>query len=1308
MGRKKSILLAGDRYATLIICERAISMLSGSLTGLGKTAALCREHATFGEFDDLVERIDSPDSSDHYGWQVRQRSVIDPDEFRALLEAVRDLPQLKLGILALPEWVSIRPYGELRDFSRLCHQLRSSTQGTDLHSALTQRERRAVAEVARALSMDQGPTITVLRRFDVRSMGTADDVRTRIEKELAHLFGVNNHASALGALLDYLDSLDATRWIVPNDILAGPLSKLGSPQAPLEPLLGSYGVRERYLQRVVRNWQEYWPLGGTDESVHCPTSVEKVFIEREFLTAREISETTGRLSTNQVVSRAVAGENIAIIGEVGTGKTTWLIATAATLALRARGDESAPLPLSLHGRATCEDDWKELAARALAREGALMHSNSRWILLVDGIDEVGIKCWAALTRIRSLSASIVGVIAASRSVTAPTISNDFRQVFLADWSVTESERFLAAWEKVDPEAVATVRAQLSPSSELLENPLLATIAVTLAKQGRALPRGRTPLIALACELLFHDWRARRGALAITWDSIRSELAQLALRSLREEVLSRDTVASVLAQGGVARTISVLSEAERHLGLLVTRDGSFEFVFRAAAEYLAAGYLRAETNTRLVELAHTRWAYEPIRHLVALERLEGGADRARALIAELVQTSLREDLAADTPRPLLLGLDIVADFATAGDHLDGETRKQIVAVAVVMLFDETSKWMGEHAATRIRRVAHVGGVLWDELQEEIASRMVDTGDPADWWSSQDSVPPEVWHDLQLHRDPAVRAVALRRLAEEASLDDRLLPILGFGLLDEGYDLSPSCPAIVAGSAIRRLPTSYRSQELIDDLHRIVRRGSHPASGAAALALRPNETTPALITPALAMLAHVLGIPDEIIVELSREPAYAAAMDAASNRWRERRIRGPRPRSTSVVPPPSGPVRHRIVRACGPALSRMSENQRQCITARVPVPASIEILTHSPDWPGLLELRLGDLPFNEQRVLGQLALRRPEIAQQLINSWPTNEQELYPGSALEPMIECGDPRAVAIYAEWLPHSLYLVGFRRFEPPPSAVLRVPQVLTVARNFVLNILNSALKRSAHRLHLSSVANVLVTLTAAWDDEPGIVDNVFELAADESNVDGLKALLIATETARLAPGRRTYIMQRLRSLLASISAAQLSDGESYAHQALDWIEDHGLVGELLDVLRVLASETSVLGWHVFATMWPLLPTAERVAVSTRIAAYAVSADPGYLDREDMQRFISACPLAWCEAARTVVEREIPLTGTSFIPVLRALPRDMQASLLRHLQASPTAAAELPWQASGDYGEITGLACVRPADLIRQLLFENG
>src|SRR5213078_4103070 len=88
---------------------------------------------------------------------------------------------------------------------------------------------------------------------------------------------------------------------------------------------------------------------------------------------------------------------------------------------------------------------------------ALLGPHTRWYLLVDGIDEIGVAIWSTLARLRKEASAVAGILAVARPSVRPAVDDGFQIVELRPWSPGEVQRFLRSWGERDPAAVAKVR-----------------------------------------------------------------------------------------------------------------------------------------------------------------------------------------------------------------------------------------------------------------------------------------------------------------------------------------------------------------------------------------------------------------------------------------------------------------------------------------------------------------------------------------------------------------------------------------------------------------------------------------------------------------------------------------------------------------------------------------------------------------------------------------------------------------------------------------------------------------------------------
>lgn len=1066
----------------------------------------------------------------------------------------------------------------------------------------------------------------------------------------------------------------------------------------------SSSLVERHLESIVERWAKLPPFGALGDHMSLASSVRTsaVYISPPLKTIRAGNDSD--IDAPTVVARLVRGDSIAVLGDVGAGKSTFVEWCASEIAQRCQRDSDSPVPQLV--------DANELTTGVLPRHASTQRPI---VLLVDKVDEVGTSIWSSLARLRKQNPAVMSILAASRPTTPPSAQDGFSAVYLAAWSPADIQFLLEGWERCDRSAVSRVKIEANAPAflELLSKPLTATAALVLSSQDKPLPKTRTGLIAAIGEFFFDIWRSQRSSPALDWEVVRPPLADLAVASLRGERLTFEKVAAAFASVR-GFTLKLHQETERELGVLVRRDdGTFEFALRALAEYLAADFLSSQPNSELLfdQAAASSWGHEVARHMTSIAFAGGDPEQANKLLQRLGDAAQESLTRPASLRTFLAAIDTARDSANDDSWLLAETVESLGNAIVALLCDETSIWVGDVVAGKVRELAAVGGRVWNYVLSELVARIgSSTSDPEAWYANA-SLSVEQWIETLAHREPGVRSRAVTALAPHVDAPGVREALL-LAAFDEAYDFGNPPPAVRAGVALRALARTPETAGIVSLLRNAVAQTGQITPGAAACALHPHEAPVDDIARSLYWLSTGCDVPRRVVEELLAAPGGPEAL--AKHEWPgwanklvdelpNRRWATVAP---SEYPPPSPSVRVRVARACGPALGLLSSEKRAQLCARVPHVVASELIAH-----GHLELAMSlrpdDIPLQHQRELGVLVLNSEPARNALLERWSARSKsdaarhELYPGIALEPLIEKGDDEAARIYAEWLPASPYMWG-PFVHLASGAVLRHPHVLPVAREVALKVINQATVRAPDgtRLALSSAGTVLRNVAPAWSDDERLLADVWKLLESDPH-EGLRAVLHATSELELPESRLEDLFRRVHTELEDACKSRTAEALFRAESEIDWLEDRAFITRAERLLRQLATLRHPIGWRASAVLWPLLSVDERRTHSTVIADDAVDASFVELPSDYLRRIVEADPDVWASSIIEAAEVGALIEGTVGFDALSHLPSGSQLAVARRLATTQLASMELPWRHRGEVGEYA-----RPSDVVSRLLFD--
>lgn len=971
-----------------------------------------------------------------------------------------------------------------------------------------------------------------------------------------------------------------------------------------------------------------------------------------------------------------------------------------------------PIPLLLHARELRTTAWPDILERLLPGVGRAGSSLSWW-LLVDGIDEMGSEAWSTLAMLKRRFQNIAGIVAAARPLTHPAPEDGFECLELTSWSEVDVQRFLSSWARRDAGAVERVRTQLGEqaSADLLANPLTATAALLVAHEMNVLPKSRSGIVGCIVELLFRAWRRTRGDSKLEWSDVKPVLLALAEIVVRGEPLTLERLRTAFASRGFAALIDLPDEVERQLGILVrVDDRHFEFAHRSIAEHLVGEAVRAVEAEVFMGIACAPWSREVIRHAVGISSDFGEHVTADSRLQELAALARVTAFDVSALRAVSSAITTAADLGFAGVELTRRTTEALADAIVVVLFEEVSTWIGNSIIDQVKRVTRAGGALWDAVLSRMVNRLRPSqDDPVHWYAGKE-LPVKEWISALLHRDAEVRAVAVDRLAPH--IEDPFIQSLIFrAMSDEGYTFDGAPPALRAGLAWRKLTRGPSITDTLLHLRRRLTSSDQLEAGAAALALRPDEAPPHEIVQALRFLSQSCEVPQPVLDELMSTAEGQRALQEVWPNW-EQRLRltigarqEQRAQSTGDTPPPSSVVRARIVRACSPRLAEMDRATLEIIGARLSMLVSSELIAGGCV-ERALEQHLEHIPLDAQHELGAVLLRSQDTRKRVLELWPPPEGRLYPGIALEPLIEDGDNEAAAVFRDFLPRSPYAWGVLSRQPLERVLIH-SMIRPAACSLAASVIERALTpdHTGSRLAVTSAATVLQNLVSAWCHDTTIVDRMWSLLDADLN-HGLVALLRATRLVELSASRMEDLCARVRmdlkALVASPDKLDLNTILNAEHE-IEWIEERRLVNEFEDILRELGGLDHTLGWLALAVRWPAILENERTDASRVVAERAIEASGTSLPLVYLERFVRAAPKAWCDELVAMIHEGGHIDGTVGIQALNLFPRDLQIQVARALQNSDLSQMEFPWVRSG-----VSLECARPADTIRRLIFELG
>ena len=323
--------------------------------------------------------------------------------------------------------------------------------------------------------------------------------------------------------------------------------------------------------------------------------------------------------------------HMAVLGDLGSGKTTTLRRLAKTVALE---PSSAP-----------DDNWRfvvlvvcreerwdkaglyEVIGKAVGITGPLYkqldnaQSRVRQVLeagclvLIDGLDEVPLRYRADLDRDitqlgRHLQISKVVVSCRSANYAAPLPG--FETAEIRPLGPDQVKQLVRGLLGEDEAAVFYSALVEHPAGELANRPLFLTYLAAIYKRRGVIPERPTEIYEAIVRLVIQEWDEQRGVHRVsTWagfgvDDKRHFLADLALELTRQESFRFEEWQLIDVYEGLADSYElpkaqarrVARELESHTGLLTRAGDYYQFSHAALQEYLAADALvRAPASAR---------------------------------------------------------------------------------------------------------------------------------------------------------------------------------------------------------------------------------------------------------------------------------------------------------------------------------------------------------------------------------------------------------------------------------------------------------------------------------------------------------------------------------------------------------------------------------------------------------------------------------------------------------------------------------------------------------------------------------------
>jgi hypothetical protein len=1383
--QQKAGTLRSDYYGRLFIAARCAALIdAGEFSGEGPVR-LQVEVSRYPYWDDLVEVYRSQGLTETvHGWQVKnQRTGLDKGAMLELLRALAD-SRLDRGHLALHSLEEVKKVGPLHALAKLCERMRQPN--VDLRTVLesmSAHQWKWVGFARKGLKLsDDEACLRLFQRLSVEQVGTEEHLSMDALKDLRRWY--EDPRAVLTKILGFLEKHPDEAVIIDYPLLRDTVLQGHIPGLRRGQTFTT--LRERYLQALVRE-HEQLPLLKSLISLQGIRLVD-VFVppalQLDRSSGQALEEEAGEHSSveqeesrsrnwrweqirRQERARAVPSnavdlldwlrtpdgmqsKTVLIEGAVGAGKSMMLEHLRYTLAQEALRTSDAPLPILVDAPDLATGDWSDAFRRkapGVDDEQLLHQEGQSRIYLVDGLDEVPLRdkqrVSSLLDRLRTQPEAMALVLAGRPTSSEFPVPMATPRLRLAPWTEHDIERFLEKWRQKAPKQIEALGSSWrhEPMKSVLSNPLTATFSLLLAEEHPESRRSRTALFGGICEKLFQEWsqaRSLRGEVAPpSWGDVSSVLQTLALEviSASKETIRKQELEKQLRKINPERNREWMDAASVRFGLLVRQgQDSYRFVLRGLAEFLAGHALYREGPQRIIKVARERWAEEPVRHAISIAAERGEPADALNLIAQLIPTG----------KPLhdgsyeVLG-DIRTTFIAARAAVDLGAAAQPIATRLSehLLHYVTlpvSNWIPARAAAEIRMLAHVESPCWDALFPRLKERLEERSDLAKWFMSQPVDKGWRWWLTSLRiADAGARAVITARLArwvDEKSVREALV----YQLFDEaGMRPREASAPTEAGLALRQATRDRHFERWIrPHLVFALQANDQLASGGAALALKPGEANPHLLVKALRTLAKGYGCPTEVLDELAAFPEGHAALDSGCKDWSTSAETSEFQRLTPFSNEPVSkhmPLPHtsrpHVLRAMGPALARMSQEERRALSFEDGMAVIATLAEEAIDHPeGILSVlagaQEGDVFFsiNSQLVLQEAVTRNPQVAHALLAMWEhyrlCDDAYTYPGIALDGLVAAGDTDAAQVFVAWLEKatSSFFSSPSPALPLSAKALRHPLVKPVAHKLAHDLLKQHTEKRLDdegrptRLWIGNLASGLETLHAAWDGDSELEAELVESAIGHDDYSFSHVLKVFQKPPYPVPFRES-LMERLRRQL------QNPDDENgqFLPAWLRWAEQAGEIPGLRSQLEACARSESWLRYNAAARLLPFSNPEESRALSASAAEmWPHYWSPMLNSLSDLLRLAAANPQSWYKHLKIKLDeyefqlavRDTPVFRLARTLLPRLSPED-RGSLIAQ-RARTLGKYEQPWIGSSFRGDTPW----RPTDTFLELCFDSG
>ncbi|WAS97927.1 NACHT domain-containing protein [Nannocystis punicea] len=1043
----------------------------------------------------------------------------------------------------------------------------------------------------------------------------------------------------------------------------------------------------------------------------------------------------------------VPGGRVLITGELGTGKSELLLATAGELARVAQDDLDAPIPLlvdavDLAGRRSF---LAALASRWPGMSGVIdlicsTPTTQLWIL-VDRFDEADDSAVELLQReLSAFTSRSIGQALATRPIRKPYFSSGWANASLPRWSEAKRDDYLDAWAAQDPagaESVRIVREQLHARpliDEWLGIPLTATICLIVAQTEPDSLAHRTLLIRAFVEHLFEDWAVRRHDPP-SWDGCEPALRRWAylLLTRRRTAIDEGELRQYTRSKRPTSSARFLAELETELGVLVRRGNGYEFLFRSLAEYLAGRELQERGARDILAAARAPWGVEPVRHAFGLMVNDfDDSDAPAELLAELLEPEQRDipGLVDEHLRSVLAALEVAADAPEFAARL----AEPLVRGAMRRITEEHSMWVGDVVARTAQRLCTAGGPAGDLLFERCAEILESSLPHGADDVPTTSLPSDRRALLQLahHRAPAVRLAVVQRLRAHLEHEDVQRALLQLTLEDDDHRTSVPMEAALALHAVPR-----------DRLVPQVRAGllellADPTLGGpylhVALALHPHEAPVDQLAEALTICLRREVSATEPFEALLAFPGGREAIAEHCPEWRER-VEGNKQARAVRAPPasPPGPsftARARAAIVIAPRVHRLPRERWLALLAdEAAVHALLESLEHiDPSlYPDLMRRSAAHRWLTSCRLCRESIRRVPaisdELVRQLIEWWDIERVQgpadlaasYFPGQLLEPAIARSED-AARVFSAWI---TALVETRALNTVDEFQSPEPFRHRHVRETALSLLFDPKYGQPQEHALQMFVRAWQTDRATWDRLAHYVRHRVDEAIRCSGQwnqfpwplsDDLIEALWRTDLLPPEPFVDAFAKGVVAYVSHNLGHPEVTQLPRMPARALHLLCRFGARTKLQALYDALAdvdqpSPLPEYGLHCAVHLAPTLPPAKARALSAFWAArLGETSEMEAIPRELLSAFIALAPMPWKDAlfglSTAIAER--PRFPHQAMTLLPALPASIARDVLEHWLQVATR-WELPWIRP----DSSIRRCVRIADELRRVAFDS-